>query len=91
MGFPTLLPLRAFPRFGAIPLRHRSLTHPCPAPYPGPTYIPWCRLVEQDLAAALVYYTFAANAGDPVAQMSMGYRHLQGIDVPRSCQTGEAG
>ncbi|KAL4449404.1 hypothetical protein ABPG77_007048 [Micractinium sp. CCAP 211/92] len=45
------------------------------------------RLVAPDPAAALVHYAFAAQAGDPVAQMSLGYRHLHGIDVPRSCQT----
>ncbi|KAL4427757.1 hypothetical protein ABPG75_001846 [Micractinium tetrahymenae] len=45
------------------------------------------RLVTPDIPAALVHYTFAAQSGDPVAQMSLGYRHLHGIDVPRSCQT----
>lgn len=28
------------------------------------------------------------QAGDPVAQMSLGYRHMQGLGVPKSCQTG---
>jgi TPR repeat protein len=48
----------------------------------------FCRLVPPDVPAALVHYMFAANAGDPVAQMTLGYRHLLGIDVPKSCQTG---
>ena len=47
-----------------------------------------CRLVPPDVPAALVHYSLAASAGDPVAQMSLGYRHLQGIGVPQSCQTG---
>ena len=41
-----------------------------------------------DVPAALLHYTFAAQGGDPVAMLSLGYRHLQGIDVPKSCQTG---
>ncbi|KAI3429526.1 hypothetical protein D9Q98_005614 [Chlorella vulgaris] len=45
------------------------------------------RLVPPDVPAALVHYMFAASAGDPVAQMTLGYRHLLGIDVPKSCQT----
>lgn len=44
------------------------------------------RLVPPDVPAALIHYTFAAKAGDPVAQMSLGYRHLHGVDVPKSCQ-----
>ncbi len=28
------------------------------------------------------------QGGDPVAQMSLGYRHMQGLGVPKSCQTG---
>ena len=58
---------------------------------PPPSTAPACRLVDPDPAAAMVHYTFAAHAGDPVAQMSLGYRHLHGIDVPRSCQTGAPG
>lgn len=57
----------------------RRATHP-------PTHP--CRLVPPDVPAALVHYSLAASAGDPVAQMSLGYRHLQGLGVPQSCQTG---
>ena len=41
-----------------------------------------------DPAAALAHYAFAAAAGDPAAQMALGYRHLYGMGVPASCQTG---
>ncbi|KAL4530008.1 hypothetical protein Ndes2526B_g04771 [Nannochloris sp. 'desiccata'] len=44
-------------------------------------------LVQPDLPAALVYLYFAAKAGDPIAQMSLGYRFLYGLGVPKSCQT----
>jgi TPR repeat protein len=53
-----------------------------------PARVPCRRLVPPDVPAALAHYTLAAQAGDPVAQMTLGYRHLLGIDVPRSCQTG---
>lgn len=44
-------------------------------------------LREPDVPAALVYYHFAAKAGDPIAQMTLAYRHLHGLGVPKSCQT----
>lgn len=44
-------------------------------------------LVEPDLPAALVHYYFAATAGDPIAQMALGYRHMHGHGVVKSCQT----
>ena len=28
------------------------------------------------------------QGGDPLAQLSLGYRHMQGLGVPKSCQTG---
>ena len=34
------------------------------------------RLRTPDIPAALVYYYFAAKAGDPVAQLAMGYRYF---------------
>jgi TPR repeat protein len=42
--------------------------------------------VEPDLPAALAHYFFAARGGDPVAAMALGYRHLHGLGVPRSCR-----
>lgn len=44
-------------------------------------------LTEPDVPAAIVLYHFAARNGDPLAQISLGYRHLHGIGVPRSCRT----
>lgn len=46
-------------------------------------------LTTPDLESALAHYAFAAAAGDPVAQMALGYRHLHGLGVPQSCQTGQ--
>ena len=36
---------------------------------------------------ALVHYFFAASGNDSFARMALGYRHMQGLGVPRSCQT----
>lgn len=35
---------------------------------------------------ALLYYYFAAAGNDSAAQMALGYRHMHGLGVPRSCQ-----
>lgn len=76
----VLSPWLAFWGHWHLPLAHPPLSACLP-----------CRLVPPDIPAALVHYTFAAKSGDPVAQMSLGYRHMHGIDVPRSCQTGGLG
>ena len=34
---------------------------------------------------ALVHYFFAASANDSQALLALGYRHLYGINVERSC------
>ena len=34
---------------------------------------------------ALVHYVFAASANDSQALLALGYRHLYGINVERSC------
>ncbi|GAB4822328.1 hypothetical protein N2152v2_009374 [Parachlorella kessleri] len=44
------------------------------------------QFVAPDLPAALVHYYFGAQAGDTVAQLVLGYRHLEGLGVPKSCQ-----
>ena len=36
---------------------------------------------------AILNYYFAASGNDWVAQMALGYRHMHGLRVPRSCQT----
>jgi SEL1 protein len=37
-------------------------------------------------ADALLNYYFAAGGNDTYAQMVLGYRHMYGLGVPRSCQ-----
>ena len=41
--------------------------------------------VERDQAKALLYHTFAAQAGDTRSEMTAGYRHHNGIATPRNC------
>ena len=43
-------------------------------------------VVEKDQARALLYHTFAADAGITRAQMTVGYRHHAGIATPRNCE-----
>ena len=35
---------------------------------------------------ALLYHTFAALKGDTRSEMTVGFRHLQGIGTPRHCE-----
>lgn len=44
-------------------------------------------LTEPDLPSALTLHYFAARNNDPISQMVLGYRHLYGLGVPRSCKT----
>ncbi|KAF2458269.1 hypothetical protein BDY21DRAFT_342020 [Lineolata rhizophorae] len=41
--------------------------------------------VEMDQAKAMLYYTFAAEGGDIRSQMTVAYRHHEGISTPREC------
>ncbi|VDM44337.1 unnamed protein product [Toxocara canis] len=41
---------------------------------------------ESSQAKALIYYTFSALAGNPLAQMALGYRYWSGISVPLNCE-----
>ncbi|OTB05698.1 hypothetical protein M426DRAFT_319687 [Hypoxylon sp. CI-4A] len=43
--------------------------------------------VERDQAKALLYYTFAADAGHTKSEMTVAARHLSGIGAPKSCET----
>lgn len=43
--------------------------------------------VEKSEAKALLYWTFAAETGSIVAEISLGYRYLMGRGVEKSCQT----
>ena len=43
-------------------------------------------VVHQDQAKALLYNTFAADAGDIKAQMTTAYRHHAGIGTPIDCE-----
>ena len=36
---------------------------------------------------AILNYYFAASGNDSTALMALGYRHMHGLRVPRSCQT----
>ncbi|KHJ40822.1 ribosomal protein S5 domain protein [Trichuris suis] len=38
-------------------------------------------------AIALIYYTFAALGGEPLAQMALGYRFSSGINLPQVCES----
>lgn len=42
-------------------------------------------LREPDLDQSMLQYLFSAKSGDPVAQMALGFRHLYGIGVEKSC------
>jgi SEL1 protein len=35
---------------------------------------------------SILYTTFAGISGDTVAEMTLGYRYLHGIGVPKSCE-----
>ena len=39
------------------------------------------------VCSAILNYYFAASGNDSVAQMALGYRHMHGLRVPRSCQS----
>lgn len=41
---------------------------------------------EPDTPEALLNYYFASGANDTFSQMALGYRHMYGLGVPRSCQ-----
>jgi SEL1 protein len=41
--------------------------------------------VERDQAKALLYHTFAAEAGNTRSEMTLAYRHHAGIGTPRNC------
>lgn len=43
--------------------------------------------VERDQAKALLYHTFAANAGHTRSEMTVAARHVSGIGAPKSCET----
>jgi SEL1 protein len=61
-------------------------TPPAPTPpalSPGAPAAP----VQADEAQAVLHYYYAAAAGDPVARMALGYRHQNGLGVPKSCWT----
>ena len=41
---------------------------------------------DGDQGAAVLYYTFAALAGQTEAELTMGYRHWVGVGVKQNCQ-----
>jgi TPR repeat protein len=42
-------------------------------------------LTRPDHDRSIMHYMFSAKAGDPVARMALGYRHMYGIGVRKSC------
>jgi TPR repeat protein len=46
-----------------------------------------CNVKAAVLFQSLVYLTFSALGGDPLAQMSLGYRYWAGIGVEANCET----
>lgn len=45
---------------------------------------------QVDEAAAMLYDYFSAMGGNPLAKMSLGYRHLMGLSAPKSCEAAVA-
>lgn len=43
--------------------------------------------LQADDEQAMLHFFFAAKSGDNVARMVLGYRHMYGIGVPKSCWT----
>lgn len=41
--------------------------------------------IEKSLPKALVYWTFAAASGNTYASTALGFRHLHGLGLPKSC------
>lgn len=44
-------------------------------------------LGDRNWPEALLHLYFAASMNDSVAQMALGYRHMHGLGVPKSCPT----
>ena len=43
--------------------------------------------IEADTGKALLYWFFASRAREPMSLMASGFRHKNGLDTPKSCQT----
>ena len=43
--------------------------------------------IQADEEQAILHFYFAAKSGDNTARMALGYRHMHGIGVPKSCWT----
>ena len=43
--------------------------------------------VNSSQAKSLIYTTFGALGGDPMAHMMLGYRYFNGIGVAKSCES----
>jgi len=53
----------------------------------------WLGLGESgrpDEAVAMLHDYFAAAGGNPLAKLSLGYRHMQGLSAPQSCDAAVA-
>jgi hypothetical protein len=49
--------------------------------------LPLFQLGQPRWPEALTHYYFAAAGNDSFARMVLGYRHMHGLGVPKSCQT----
>ena len=52
-----------------------------------PDPLPLFELGQPRWPEALAHYYFAAAGNDSFARVALGYRHMHGLGVPRSCQT----
>jgi hypothetical protein len=41
--------------------------------------------LQRDESQAVLHYYFGAQGGDTLSRMALGYRHLYGLGVPKSC------
>jgi TPR repeat protein len=45
---------------------------------------------QPDEAASMLHFFFGSKGGDALSRMALGYRHMYGVGVPRSCPTAVA-
>ncbi|CAL8462358.1 g1891 [Coccomyxa elongata] len=58
-----------------------------PPPQDAPDPLPLFELGPPKWPEALAHYYFAAAGNDSFAKVALGYRHMHGLGVPKSCQT----
>jgi SEL1 protein len=48
------------------------------------------RFGPPNVAQSLLHYYFGAVGGDSASRMALGYRHVQGLGVPKACWSAAA-